>query len=285
MKKSILITLLICIILCSIIPINAQNEENSLKAEVIELNEIKEVVQDNKPTKKVQSLKIRILEGEYENEEYELEHIICEDITNSIVSNVELEQEDNILISIEEKDGEITNINFVKVINQNYMLYIIGSVLIFLILVMGKRKIIKTIITYLLVISLSIYIFNFTIKNGWNLILTSSIISIGITIFIAIKLNGISKKTISMTIICISKILVAGIIMNILFEIMNINNINIKISENFVNIKELFYSIAILLGAGVSNIFVAIKDINFLDNKSYKTKSDNIIEGQRSLKL
>ena len=58
------------------------------------------------------------------------------------------------------------------------------------------------------------------------------------------------------------------------------------LAENFVNIKYIFVTSSILVGGLLSNIIVlsSLNMFNFL-NKPYKTKSDNIIQGQRSLKL
>ena len=69
------------------LPVYAENEVINVKAKVVENKGIEEIQKENESTKKVQNLKVRILEGEFENEEYEMQYIITED-TKDITSNV-----------------------------------------------------------------------------------------------------------------------------------------------------------------------------------------------------
>ena len=85
------------------LPVYAENEVINVRAKVIENKGIEEIEKENEPTKKVQNLKVRILEGEYENEEYEMQYMITED-TQDITSNIELKKEDEILVALEEKE-------------------------------------------------------------------------------------------------------------------------------------------------------------------------------------
>lgn len=286
MKTKLVVTVAIFLMLIvCIIPVYAENEYEAVEAKVVEVGETQEIEQENGITKKEQKIEVRILEGEYENEEYEMNYVISEDI-NDVTSNVELKEDDTILVSIEEKEGEVTKVNYKENITQNYMLYIILAVLIIAVLVIGKTKVIKPIIVYLAAIIFICYIFVFAIQNGWNLILISSIISAVITVIVAIKVNGVDKKAGAMIICSIVGCTIAGILMYLLFDIMNFNNINIKMADGFVNVKELFCSVSILFGGILSNIIILSSFNMFMFlNKPYKTKSDNIIEGQRSLKL
>ena len=113
MKKYISIILLIILMLTIASPIYAENESESetinVKAKVVQNNGTEEIVNENEPTKKVQKVLVRILEGEYENEEYEMEYLISKDIED-VTANMELKENTNILVSLEEKDGEVTNI-------------------------------------------------------------------------------------------------------------------------------------------------------------------------------
>ena len=77
----------------------------------------------------MQNVTIRILEGEYENEEYEMSYIISENVEDSITSNIELKKDDNVLVNIEEKDGEVTNITYKEKIDRNYILYALGAII------------------------------------------------------------------------------------------------------------------------------------------------------------
>lgn len=281
MKKYISVIILLIIAIISQI-VYAQNEYSTIKAEVIKNDGIEKVKQDDEIEKQIQKVTIRVLEGEYENEEYEMNYIISED-TKSITSNIELKENSNILVEIEEKDGEITNINYKETINQSYILYIIGAILIILLLILSRKR--ATII-YLVTIFLVSYIFVFSMQQGWNLILIASILSILITIAMFISANGIKPESIVMILKAVLGISISGILMYLLFDIMGLNDMNVKITESLVNIKDLICSITMLSACGIYNsITISAQYIFYANNKQYKTKSDNIIEGQRSLKL
>ena len=279
MKKYISIILLIVVMLT--LPVCAQGEIDNMKAKVVKNNGIEE----NAQTKKVQNVTVRILEGEYENEEYEMEYIISEDISG-LTSNIELKKDDSVLVKIEEKEGEITNIIYKETINQNHMLYIIASILIVALIIIGIKKGMMPIIIYLLTLVLVSFLLIFSMKMGWNLILVSSILSFLITISYIIRVNGLNNKTFVIILTTIISVSIAGILMNILFDIMGLINVNVRITESFVNIKDLICSCTILISCGLCNLIILVKlNMDFFFNRVYKTKSNNLIEGQRSLKL
>lgn len=283
MKKYLKIVLIIFLVITCALPVNAKKLIDEMKAKVVEINEVKELEdEESKKTKKIQNVTVRILEGEYENEEYEMEYIITQDI-ESITLNSELKENENILVIIEEKDGEVTNIIYVETINSNYIIYAICGILIVLLLVISRKR--ATLI-YLLTIVVLGGILIFSLQNGWNLIWVSSILSLIITITLFISINGLNKDTIMMIIKAILGITISGVLIYILFDIMNLTSVNIKIVEKFVNIKDLICCATILFSCGIYNaIAISAQYIFYATNKPYKTKSDNIIEGQRSLKL
>lgn len=283
--KVVVIVAIILMIISSIIPVYAEDDYTSVKAKVIKDKGVQEVEQENGITKKEQSTEIRILEGEFEHEEYEMTYVISEDI-NSVSSNMELKKDDKILVSIEEKDGEVVSVSYKETINQNYGLYAILAVLIILAVVIARKNAIKPLIAFIFTILVIAGVFIFAVYQKWNLILIASAVSLVVTVFIAVKVNGINKKTGVMISCSIVGTAIAGIIAYILFDILKITNVNIKISETFINLKQLFVTATILFGGVLADIIVlsSLNIFNFL-NKPYKRKSDNIIEGQRSLKL
>ena len=283
MRKYLSIVIIsIMIITIFTLPIYAENEVINAKAKVIENNETEEVEKENEPTKKVQNLKVRILEGEFENEEYEMQYVVTED-TKDITSNIELKEKDKILVAIEEKDGEVTKISYIESIDLNYILYVVAGILLIILLVISRKR--ATLI-YLVTIILTSSIIIFSLQIGWNLILVSSILSFLITVILFISINEINKETCVMIIRSILAIAVSGMLVYILFDIMNLESINIKVTDKFINIKDLISSATILFSQGIYNsIAISGQYIFYANNKPYKTKSDNIIEGQRSLKL
>lgn len=283
--KVVVIVAIVLAIISSIIPVYAEDDYNSVKAKVIENKGVQEVEKENGITRKEQSVEIRILEGEFEHEEYEMKYIITEDV-NSISLNPELEKDDLILVSIEEQDGEITSVTYKESVNQNYYLYAILIALMVMAIVIARKNAIKPLIAFIFSILLVLGVFLVSIYQKWNLILIASAVSLAVTVFIAIKVNGINKKTGVMIACSIVGTAIAGIIAYVLFDLLKLTNVNIKIAGSFINIKEVFVTTTILFGGVLANIIVlsSLNIFNFL-NKPYKTKSDNIIEGQRSLKL
>ena len=282
MKKYLSIVIIIMLVTIIALPVYAENEVINVRARVIENKGIEEIEKENEPTKKVQNLKVRILEGEYENEEYEMQYMITED-TQDITSNIELKEEDEILVALEEKEGEVTKINYIETIDLNYSMYVVAGILLIILLIISRKR--ATLI-YLVTIILTSSIIIFSLQMGWNLIIVSSILSFLITVILFISINKINKETLIMIIRAVLGIAISGILAYILFDIMNLESINIKVTDKFVNIKDLISSATILFSQGIYNsIAISGQYIFYANNKSYKTKSDNIIEGQRSLKL
>ena len=282
MKKIISLMLIIAFILIIAVPAKAEDEAINVKAKIVENEGIEEIQKENEPTKKVQNLKVRILEGEYENEEYEMQYIITDD-TESITSNVELKEEQEVVVSLEEKEGEVVNIAYQDTIDSNLLLYVIGAALILVLLLVSRKR--ATII-YLSTIILVGIIVILSIQNGWNLIIVSSILAFLITTILFISINKFNIDTLGMIIRAILGIAISGVLIYLLFDIMNLQSLNIKITEKLVDIKSLICSATILFSCGIYNsIAISGQYIFYANNKPYKTKSDNIIEGQRSLKL
>lgn len=286
MKKYISIILAIILIMTIALPIYAENESEPetiiVKAKVIQNNGTEEIVAENEPTKKVQKVLVRILEGEYKNEDYEMEYLISKDIDN-ITNNVELNEDEKIVIAIQEKEGEIINISYIETVEYNYTLYIIGFVLVILLFFISRKR---AIIIYLITIIVSGFIIIFSLQNGWNLIMVSSILSLVITIILYVSINKINKETFIMILRAVFAIAVSGILIYLLFDLMHLESMNIKVTDKFVDIKSLICSATILFSQGIYNsIAISGQYIFYATNKTYKTKSDNIIEGQRSLKL
>lgn len=284
-KKIVFVVAIFGAIVLSLMPVYAQEDYNKIEAKVIEDKGVQNVEQEDGTTKKEQSTQIRILEGEYEHEEYPMTYVISEDV-DGIISNTELKENDVVLVSVEEKDGEISNITYRETVKKNYYLYAALIVLVILAVLIARKNAVKPLVSFMLTILAIFGAFLLALNYKLNIILIGSIASLIITIFIAIKVNGINKKTIVMVACSIVGTAVAGIMSYILFDIANLTNVNIKISQTYINIKEIFVTATILFGGTLANIIVlsSLNMFNFL-NKPYKTKSDNIIEGQRSLKL
>lgn len=188
MKKYVALIVVIGIILGIGLPIYAQDENANIKAKVIKDEGIEEVKQENGKTQKVQKATVKILEGEYEEEEYQMNYILSDDIETP-ASNPELKEKESILVTIEEKDGEITNIDYQDTVTPNYILYGVLAILVIALLMIGKGKVVKPIVMYLITIILMSGLFILSIQNNWNLIWVAGIIAIFITAYSFILTN------------------------------------------------------------------------------------------------
>ena len=212
---------------------------------------------EGKGTKRIQKVTINILEGEYENEEYELDYTISENINNKN-SKAQLKDNQVIFVTIESNDGEISNVKVIESSKQNYFIYmIIFSCL--LILLIGKKKAIKPLILFSFLV-LYIFLYVISVKNNSNIIFITFVFSTLINITITISMNGFSSKTISSMFSCLVGSFLSGIIIFTLYNVTGLNGniMNVEIGNVAIGLKELIASGAILTSTGICSISASV---------------------------
>lgn len=258
-KKIIAIVLLILIISTQFITLYAKDEFANIKAKVVKLDKIEDVAQDEEAstTKRIQKVTIKILEGEYENEEYELDYTISENINNKN-SKAQLKDNQVIFVTIESNDGEISNVKVIESSKQNYFIYmIVFSCL--LILLIGKKKAIKPLILFSFLV-LYIFLYVISVKNNSNIIFMTFVFSTLINITITISMNGFSSKTISSMFSCLVGSFLSGIIIFTLYNVTGLNGniMNVEIGNVSIGLKELIASGVILTSTGICSISASV---------------------------
>lgn len=258
-KKIIAIVLLILIISAQFITLYAKDEFANIKAKVVKLDKIEDVAQDEEAstTKRIQKVTIKILEGEYENEEYELDYTISENINNKN-SKAQLKDNQVIFVTIESNDGEISNVKVIESSKQNYFIYmIVFSCL--LILLIGKKKAIKPLILFSF-LALYIFLYVISVKNNSNIIFMTFVFSTLINITITISMNGFSSKTISSMFSCLVGSFLSGIIIFTLYNVTGLNGniMNVEIGNVSIGLKELIASGVILTSTGICSISASV---------------------------
>lgn len=258
-KKIIAIVLLILIISAQFMTLYAKDEFANIKAKVVKLDKIEDVAQDEEAstTKRIQKVTIKILEGEYENEEYELDYTISENINNKN-SKAQLKDNQVIFVTIESNDGEISNVKVIESSKQNYFIYmIVFSCL--LILLIGKKKAIKPLILFSFLV-LYVFLYVISVKNNSNIIFMTFVFSTLINITITISMNGFSSKTISSMFSCLVGSFLSGIIIFTLYNVTGLNGniMNVEIGNVSIGLKELIASGAILTSTGVCSISASV---------------------------
>lgn len=276
MKKYLLkIFISILCVITLAIPSHAQSEYNNVEAKVVKDLGIKEVKQENGITQMVQEVTIRILEGDYEQEEHDVQYILKENVENSNNSKDKLAENNKILVNIKEDDGEISSISIQEIVRQNNILFM---ALIFLILVVsiGRKNGIKIILICLFTALSIYYIFIFSISKGWNLLLMSFVTALCINIFNSIVLNGISKKTNIIVLCSMLGVVISGIIAFMYFKFMQLSGaiLNVSIFNISLNIKELLYSGVILSSCGMC-LYISSTISNYLEGLKKEDKNIN----------
>ena len=151
-----------------------------------------------------------------------------------------------------------------------------------------KKSIKPLIISAIIVLSIG-GIFMINAYKDFDLLITTIIVSLIDIILISLLISGLNKKMFVTVVFTIIEVIITAMIMYILVNVMQISG-NILCSgliKAHVDINNLLIAIGILTSSIIGVILSGII-MNITEDASkllYKTKSNNIIEGQRSLKL
>jgi len=153
-----------------------------------------------------QNVKIRITSGKYKDEVLDIENVLPENLAYRIF----VEKGDKIVVMIEENESGYQ----VYVADYSRMDYIKYLTILFvvLILIIGKMKGLKSIISLTLTIGSVFYILLPQILKGANPIPISILISIGVTIITIFLVSGINSKGIAAIVGTSAGVIIAGLI-------------------------------------------------------------------------
>lgn len=180
---------------------------NNEKARVVEVREEEERGDSSDIIERVQKLKLEILTGEYKGELVDVDN----PLSNNYAYNIEVKKGDKVLIGIEIFEDEMADIYITSFLRQNQLILLL-VVFVGLIVVIGGRKGIKSILTLGLTVVLVIKVFLPLLLKGINPIPISIAISILITILTIFIISGINYKSLAAVIGTSSGVLVAGLI-------------------------------------------------------------------------
>lgn len=181
----------------------------SVKAKVIEAGKPYERDNGSGGKETVQDVKLRILQGDFKNEKFESTYIMTYDIDNKIVG-YELREGSTVFVNIEKNNGE-TNVSIQDVVRQNYL---IGLIVFFFasILLIGRKKGLKSIIGLVITILAIFFILVMAIFKGYNAITVSIGTCFLIIILTFAIIGGWNKKTISAALGTLGGVVLAGLI-------------------------------------------------------------------------
>lgn len=212
MKKGII--LLILIMIFTIGDIFAQNIEPlpeisflTEKARVLETGALVEVGGEYYKGQ-IQPVTLEILSGEYKGQIFEVENGLSENEAYNIL----VEKDQKVIVSIAKGgiSGDI-EVNIADYYRSNYLLYL-TLLFIVLIIVIGRFKGIRALISLILTIASIMLILLPAILKGINPVPISITIAIGITIITIFLVGGISQKSFAAIIGTSVGVIIAGLI-------------------------------------------------------------------------
>ncbi len=153
-----------------------------------------------------QRLEVEVTSGEYQGEVFTVKNTLMDHYYDFY-----LEEGQEILLLAELEDGLIGNVYFKEVVRDKYIYYFIG-IFIFLLLLVGGKKGLKTIIALGFTGFIIIKMLLPMILQGYNPILTSVVLASATAIFTLLIIGGLEKKTIAAIVGTIFGVLTAGLL-------------------------------------------------------------------------
>lgn len=207
--KKILVVLVVFILICSI-NIYAESEiteESYVEMETAIVLEVSDVIIDDESIGEYQNVKLKITSGKHKNEIFDVENYL----TSNIAFNIFAEEGEKVIVSIEETEDGYIDVYISDYMRQHYILYL-TIIYILLIIIIGKKKGLKSVITLTITVLAIMKVLLPMILKGFNPILITIIISVGITIITLFIVGGINGKSISAVIGTSGGVVIAGLL-------------------------------------------------------------------------
>lgn len=266
MKKTAIFGILILLMITFINPIfateqtpvlemeNAENEEESsttsiqVTARILEAGEPKQV-QTGSVTDTVQEVKIEILEGAYENEEFTTNYNLSYDIDGKILG-YELEVGDKVIVQIVEDENGNVAVTVQELSRNGYIILMMGLFLVSIVLVGGKQGV-KAIIGLIVTILAVYFILIKGIYAGHNAILTTLLTTMLIIGFTFIIIGGFSKKILAAALGTLGGIISSGIVAVIFAHLAKLSGAGEEAIQLSMNITTVNFNFRALIFAGI----------------------------------
>lgn len=177
-----------------------------VKAKVVDI-EYLEDDPDNMIFTQMMMVKIRLLGGEYKGQEFQIPH----NLTGSFGYDVDVKIGDRVLVVIDNLEDGNVEMSIFEYARSTYI-YIVTGVFLALILVIGKMKGLKTVVTLGLTIVLILKGLIPGLLAGYSPILLTIGIAFIITLVTILTVSGINKKSYAAIIGVLGGVFVAGLI-------------------------------------------------------------------------
>lgn len=253
-----------------------KTEYFEVKAKVLEVGETK-TVENGSMKDTVQEVKVEILEGDYDTQEFTTNYILSYDMEGKILA-YELKKGDKVWVQLTKNPDGKVSVEIENVVRQNYI-YLMAIIFLLSILLVGGKRGIKAIIGLTITIIAVYLIMVKGIMAGhnpiWMSVLTSLIIIVLTFIIIG---GGINKKIVTAALGTFGGVLVAGIVASIFSYLLKLSGAgedSILLSVNSTNLtfnfRDLIFA-GIVVSALGACMDVGMSIASSLDELRLKTK-------------
>lgn len=253
-----------------------KTEYFEVKAKVLEVGETK-TVENGSMKDTVQEVKVEILEGDYDTQEFTTNYILSYDMEGKILA-YELKKGDKVWVQITKTPEGKVSVEIENVVRQNYIYFMVILFLLSILLVGGKRGI-KAIVGLTITIVAVYLIMVKGIMAGYNPIWMSVLTSLIIIVLTFIIIGGgVNKKIVTAALGTFGGVLVAGIIASIFSYLLKLSGAgedSILLSVNSTNLtfnfRDLIFA-GIVISALGACMDVGMSIASSLDELRLKTK-------------
>lgn len=264
------LTILFLFIVQSIIPLRVFADDNSktvntdsIRAKIVQIVSVKKnniTAGDKDIVLEEQTLKIQILNGKHKGENVTIKNTFDPSRQGNPIFN----KGDQVFLSIsEDSNGNITSSNIYQVARDKPLTYLLIFFILSMILI-GKGKGFKSIITLTFTCFMVIKVFLNLILQGYNPITISIFVCIAITIVSLVMIGGINRKTISAIIGTTSGVVISGVISFIVVNSTKVSGVGTEEAQLLMDIplKHALDFKAILFAAILIGALGAVMDVS-----------------------
>ncbi|MTI65131.1 MAG: YibE/F family protein [Firmicutes bacterium] len=254
-KRTILMILVLVLFSSNLIFADGQEEmPDPVKGKVLKILSEKTKNHDynEEQSIKQQTIKVRVDSGKHKGEVILVENIIDE----MFAYNIHVNEGDKVLLYLEENnEGEILNGYISDIARDSYLIYLVLFFVIVLILIGGVKGF-KSVITLTITGFAILKVLLPLILKGYNPMILSIIVSIGVITLTLIIISGFNKKTYSAILGTSGGVLIAGVITLIMGSLASLTGLGNEEAQMLMyipqntdfNFKGLLFA-SIILGA------------------------------------
>ncbi|MEW9123353.1 MAG: YibE/F family protein [Thermotaleaceae bacterium] len=205
--KRILLLLLVCIWTMPLLSFAETIDSFTETAVILEAVQGEETTLEGSFIDETQSVKLKIISGKYKDKVFE----IINHLSGNYVYDIPVKAGDKVVVVIEELDDGSVDVFISDYMRQNYILYLY-LFFILLLLIVGKAKGLKSVISLTITILAVLKILLPAILSGLNPVIITICISIAVTIITIFIIAGVNTKSIAAIIGTSTGVIVAGLI-------------------------------------------------------------------------